>query len=373
MNQNTYQTYQTIVSKIKIVVNQHKNSTNKIEKATLNTISDFEKLLASLDKNIEDTNKIVGNIKRKLSGIIARSTIESSEDNQKINIIKDKYQEMLNQIMDQLSITIERKSEDIAKLDNIKKRVESTAYLSKGILDITDRTKMLAINARIQAAKASNSKTFGIIANEVATLAKNIDEIAQKIETELQSTTDFITNSINSLQEAMNIESSFINSTIALLKEIILSIIDSFVDLSKTMDSTIGESSNFKNKVQEIIIVNLQFEDIFKQMSQHTIDILASIEKDLESLNISVGNHDNLILKTHEAVTKQLDDLFTIKEERTQARESLNNSLNNSSSEDSNESLNEQENLLQSPDNQEFDNLNSDAHQIDNDDDVTFF
>jgi len=116
-------------------------------------------------------------------------------------------------------------------------------------------------------------------------LAENSDQAIKSLEKELNKTNVFIENSIISLKEAMDVESRFIHSTILLLQDVVLSLVNSFIRLRATLDDTLGDSSAFGSELEEII-VNLQFEDVIKEMSQDSLEILSSIISDLRELRI---------------------------------------------------------------------------------------
>jgi len=135
--------HQEISQVIDVLIKNNQDSTKKIENSTLNTIEQFQNLLEKLNQNIEKTNDALDSIRKKISIIV---TTDKNED---ASVIQQKYEEMLKEIMDQLSMTIERKSEDIAKLDSIKIKIDAMYLVSKQISGLFSKMKMLAINARI--------------------------------------------------------------------------------------------------------------------------------------------------------------------------------------------------------------------------------
>ena len=189
---------------------------------------------------------------------------------------------------------------------------------SNDISTIAFSTRILSLNATIEAARAGvNGNCFGVVADEVRRLAEKSNESAVKIETEMNHIINFIETATHDLKTAMDVESRFINSTVIQLQDVVLSVVDSFVRLSEAIDKTLGDSSRFRDEVNAIIF-NLQFEDICKQMSQHTIQILSSIQEDLHS--ISLGERDDGDAGNETDILKKVRGLFTMKEEVQIAR-----------------------------------------------------
>ncbi|MBF0259887.1 MAG: hypothetical protein HQK62_13830 [Desulfamplus sp.] len=257
-----------------------------------------------------------------------------------LDVIKEQYEIMLSEVMEQFNLTIQRKQEDIEKLDHIRHSADQIRPFSDEIASIASNTRLISINALIEAARAGqHGKTFAVVASEVRQLADKSRMSAEEMEKSLNEIVAFIEHSIAELQNAIDVESSFIKSTMVLIQDVVMSVVDSFIAISEAIEKTIGDSSSFRNEVNHIV-VNLQFEDICRQMAQHTVDILDVVRNDL---NILVSGED--MKRAQESKEQQLDAsmparnniclavnaLFTMEEERELARKSLGiNSLDDS-------------------------------------------
>ncbi len=186
-------------------------------------------------------------MKERISLHIVMDTVGKKYE-QSSEATQEKYELVMKEMIQQLTLIIERKSEDTLVLDQIKNRMRTTAV-------------------------------------QIQELAENSDQAIKSLEKELNKTNVFIENSIISLKEAMDVESRFIHSTILLLQDVVLSLVNSFIRLRATLDDTLGDSSAFGSELEEII-VNLQFEDVIKEMSQDSLEILSSIISDLRELRI---------------------------------------------------------------------------------------
>jgi methyl-accepting chemotaxis protein len=315
---------QGAIGKSHIVGGQIKSFTSRIETNTENAIGKFVNLIQLLNESIQSTTTVVDSIKDKMSLETKNDSGQKDRKNQiDLKIIRQRYQLMLNEVMEQLNLIIQRKSEDIDKLDHIKEGVNQMWPFSNDISAIAFSTKILSLNATIEAARAgANGNCFGVVAGEVRRLAEKSNESAVKIETELNRIIEFIETATRDLKTAMDVEARFINSTVMLLQDVVLSVVDSFVRLSEAIDKTLGDSSQFRDEVNDIIF-NLQFEDICKQMSQHTVQILSSIQEDLEAASLGRGQDDD-DAGSERDILKKVRGLFTMKEEVLIATKALN-------------------------------------------------
>jgi hypothetical protein len=306
---------QGAIGKSHIVGGQIKSFTHRIETNTETAIGKFVNLIQLLNESIQSTTNVVDTIKDKMALTTKKDSGPNDLKDQKdLKIIRERYQLMLNEVMEQLNLTIRRKSEDIAKLDHIKEGVNQMRPFSNDIATIAYSTRILSLNATIEAARAgAYGNCFGVVADEVRRLAERSNNSAVKIETELNNIIVFIETATQDLKTAMDVESRFINSTIILLQDVVLSVVDSFVRLSEAIDKTLGDSSQFRDEVNAIIF-NLQFEDICKQMSQHTIQILSSIQEDLEAVSLGKEQEDSSAGSEND-ILKKVRGLFTMKEE----------------------------------------------------------
>jgi len=312
---------QGAIGKSHIIGGQIKSFTGRIETNTETAIGKFANLIQLLNESIQRTTHVVDAVKDNLP--LTNGKDSGRKDQKDLKIIKERYQSMLNEVTAQLNLTIQRKTEDIAKLDHIKEGVNHMRPFSNDISAIAYSTRILSLNATIEAARAGvHGNCFGVVADEVRRLAEKSDESAVKIETEMIHIIDFIETATQDIKTAMDEESRFINSTVIQLQNVVLSVVDSFVRLSEAIDNTLGDSTRFRDEVNAIIF-NLQFEDICKQMSQHTIQILSSIQEDLQSISLG-REQDNGDAGSETDILKKVRGLFTMKEEVHIAEKALN-------------------------------------------------
>lgn len=313
------------LSKSAIVSAQVQSFVSRVGGDTEDAIVKFADLLQHLNSSIQATVAVVEDIQEKMA-ITAERGGPMGHNAQDLKIIQNRYQEMLSEIMMQLNLTVERKNEDIAKLDHIRDGVNRMRPFSQEISRIALGTKVIALNATIEAARAGkHGECFGVVADEVRRLADKANASAASVENELAGVIGDIEAAIDDVKIAMDVETRFINSTVTLLQDVVLSVVDSFVSLSDVIQRSLGDSSRFRDDVNSIV-VNLQFEDICHQMSQHTVKLLGSIQDDLRQVNARQLSNDNgKDPHSHnQTVFARVSQLFTMAREVQNARAALN-------------------------------------------------
>lgn len=328
--------------KLAIVAKQVQSFTDRIGKDSETAIFNFVELLRNLNvSTIQATTDIVEEIKAKMALTVELGQSQTLEeqarqagkkqahppkkqpgqkgDRQELRQIQARYEGMLAEIMTQFNLTVERKGEDITKLDHIREGVGLMAPFSMEIAQIASSTKIIAINAAIEAAHAGvHGRTFNVVATEIRALAEKAMTSATTVTGEMKRLIQYIEEAIDDVKTAMDIESRFVNSTITLLQDVVLSVVDSFIKLSEIMHQNLADSEKFRDDVNKIVI-NLQFEDICNQMSQHTVEILDSVQRDLEKIRFDEQSHDDAAKK----ILPKVSGIFTMEEERKNAQEAL--------------------------------------------------
>ncbi|MBF0235892.1 MAG: hypothetical protein HQK65_23095 [Desulfamplus sp.] len=371
MRYRSRRTLNEAIARTAIVNTQVKSFTRKIGVGTDAAIGKFSELMISINNSIKETTTVVESIRAKMSSCVAPG--EEGLKEQDLKVIQKRYGLMLQEIRDQLNLTIQRKGEDISKLDFIRDSADKIKPFSSEIASIAFATKMISLNASIEAARAGeHGRTFEVVAAEIRKLAERSTSSAEEMENSLNQIVLFIETAIAELKEAIDVEGRFINSTVVLLQDVVMSVVESFVSISEAIEKTLGDSSTFRDEVNSIVF-NLQFEDICNQMSQHTVHILDTIKEDLESLkvgkDIEEKKGDNSGVSIGDKILNSAKHLFTMEEERELARNALGVSLERSSESDGSASVSKKEIILPEPSSAVTSRESSEEF----DDDVLFF
>lgn len=130
---------------------------------------------------------------------IALSKYETAENSNRLSEINNDIFSKINkaeEIVASNLANMQKLHDEFAELEKIAKKsvteVNSTNETVKIIQDIAMNTRILGFNASLEAARAKESgKGFGVITQEIRTLAETSKESADKIENAMKSLSDF--------------------------------------------------------------------------------------------------------------------------------------------------------------------------------------
>lgn len=219
--------------------------------------------------------------------------------------------------------------DSFGKLDETKERFKKIQELSGDISDISTMTKLLSFNASIEAARAGeHGRGFNIVSVEVKKLADQSDFLANGIK-------DAIKNTHQNIAEFENYFKKMGSSNINVLKDLestgnsLVNLVKMIDEMSSLINNIVSDHSTVFGQINNII-VNLQFEDITKQMNAHIIEMLDKITSDCEIFyntevndKIKIFSEDLSELGIKNDLLRELDMDYTMESEREIARKVL--------------------------------------------------
>lgn len=260
--------FNSMISQIKQIILQNR----KIAQ-TVNASADN---IAAISK---ETASAMNEIARAIEGVAsgtAKQSVEVNESNKSFKVLSEKINDMYENVLhiDRTTNEVQRiTSKGISTMEKLQsisfktteiteRVVVSMAALNNiikevikitGILNmISDRTKLLSLNASIEAARAGNNgRGFAVLAQEIRTLAdqsasftKNIEEQIQNIISKTKETTEIVYKSEDIIREQTDIIEESI-SAFANIQQII----SKFIEYTKEISELIKDTENYKEKV----------------------------------------------------------------------------------------------------------------------------
>ena len=156
--------------------------------------------------------------------------------------------------------------------------------LAQAILQITEQTNLLSLNAAIEAARAGEAgKGFAVVADEIRKLADQSSKTAVDIKTIV----NIVNESVGALTQSAGVLLDFVDK-------------DVLTDYQKLIDT--GEQY-YSDSVQFSTMMN-EFNDSSKAMNQSISNIVSALEQVASSVNESADGVESITVKTAEVAEK---------------------------------------------------------------------
>jgi methyl-accepting chemotaxis protein len=293
-----------------IIVGTNLDNKNLRERVT-GIIVDTKKLLGILGENVSSAQQINISVEEigETVNSIAERTKEASEKASGImkNAEESKVKAgiVLNETKRSFDENYIHITESIEKMEIINE----ISIFSETILDISNRTNLLALNASIEAARAGeNGKGFAVVANEVRLLATESKSTIGKIE----SVTKRIMQNVNEFKKASS-------TMIDLMQKQVIPNFDSFNRISEEY----SENSSFFNEVScnlsestKLLMENvkIQMKELSKvaKTSSETNNLAKDIlekNNNIEKYSIEIESKSNTIKDVVEDLVAQTEKL----------------------------------------------------------------
>ncbi len=165
--------------------------------------------------------------------------------------------------------------------------VSQIELLAQAILQITEQTNLLSLNAAIEAARAGEAgKGFAVVADEIRKLADQSSKTASDIQKVVQT----VNESVNALTGSAGVLLDFMD------KEVL----NDYQKLIETGEQYYTDSIQFSTMMNE-------FNDSSIAMNQSISTIVGALEQVSESVNDSANGVASISIKTAEVATKVSD------------------------------------------------------------------
>jgi len=276
--------------------------------------NDIEKQLIGLNDDILDMS---GTLEQLTAGTVQTSS--SSQDiNARIEEIASSVSIITNDIEEgtKLALVSDRRASELGKevtgkidratsiYENTKahikvsieksKEVEKISFLTQTILDITDQTNLLSLNASIEAARAGDAgKGFSVVAAEIRKLAETSGSSA----TQIQNVSKEIINTVNGMAHEVEEIMSFIENDV----------MADYHDMYEVSKQYGLDSRQFKERLDQMFSSFSDVNEATRELSVHIGDISSAIIQNavgLQDISEKAGS-----IKDESAAIQELKEL----------------------------------------------------------------
>lgn len=187
-------------------------------------------------------------------------------------------------------------------LDDVLEELKSVEGSLKQIDKINHQTRLLALNAKIEAARAGAAGMgFSVVANEVRDLAATVNELSESMKRQISSISSGIRDSYSLLQEIATIDMSEENIRAnTRIKTMMACLVEQSAKYGEVLERTAVATGQVSNDIASAV-VGIQFQDRAKQKLENVtaaLSVLMSALGDLRAesaSSIGVAENDNSV------------------------------------------------------------------------------
>lgn len=271
-----------------------------------NTTAAMEELSASMESVATATNELQERVQvvREASDAI---DVQAKAGEEKANVIKEEADVIKQEATakkENTGVKMKELSEVLEASVAESEQVNHISELTNEILEIANKTNLLALNASIEAARAGDAgKGFAVVADEISKLAANSKETAGNI----QQISDIVTTAVKTLADNAIQVIEFIN-------ENVLADYDAYVETGAKYENTallieemLVNFSSGANKLNEVV----------GDMTERINSISSSVQESSNAINMSAASSTEIVgeiqgineaMEKNTEVTRQLNE-----------------------------------------------------------------
>ncbi|MBF0285062.1 MAG: methyl-accepting chemotaxis protein [Magnetococcales bacterium] len=270
------------------------------------------KMAESFNGLRDQSNAQYGMVSELISSMESSSGQVGVDGKERINIRQfvAETDQILRSFVDHI-ITVSRQSmEMVHKIDDLSTQMQDVVDFLGDIKGIAEQTNVLALNARIVAARAGEAgRSFSVVADEVRKLSKSSNAFSDRIGGVVNSAQDNIESAKQIIENMASKDMSFAIQSKGRVDEMMSQISD--IDHYTTQVlSNVGRMSESINHSVGLAVMSLQFEDMVSQLVENMdrkFNMLENFMNDLccGCIDATASNHQDRIHLVRQALANQ--------------------------------------------------------------------
>lgn len=294
--ETNHRVYEETISKLNFLLNQAEDTS-----ATTEELSAGMEETAATTMTLEESTVEVNNAISDFTDKMEQGAVTSNEISTKADELSRQFIEAKDSTMDIYSNT----RNEIRDAIQSAKGVERIHVLSNAILEISEQTSLLSLNAAIEAARAGESgKGFAVVAEEIRRLAENSNSTVEEIQLVTKDVTRVVEQLINNT-----------SNLIGFLEEKVIGDYEMMVDaVSQYRD----DGSSLNDIISGLSATSEELSATISQMAMSMKDISVTVEDsttattNIAEMNMNIVeaiNNINIIMDQNREVAEKLGEI----------------------------------------------------------------
>ncbi|WP_126454254.1 methyl-accepting chemotaxis protein [Sulfuriflexus mobilis] len=293
-----------LYNEIRVII---EGETAKVQDELLQIGTLVNDAIENLTSSFNGLNDMSRSQEELVSGLVTNmtKTIENddggSEQSLMINGFADETNKALHAFIEHILSTSRDSMNLVHSIEDIAKDMVKVEGMLDDVKAIADQTNLLALNAAIEAARAGESgRGFAVVADEVRKLSQNSNEFSDRIREVMKSSLANISIAKKDIGEMASKDMSVALES----KQRISIMVEEARLLNEFLHNNLGEVSNMSSGINNSVataIRSLQFEDMVRQLSEHSNNML-------DALNHFLNDASNELLQLQSSDAMNTDD-----------------------------------------------------------------
>ena len=318
-----YQSFDNTIRKLKIFMKDMDGSiriNHEVNEQTLekihyllgqaeDTSATTEELSAGMEETSATTisiNESSQEIEKALSDF-AQKVEEGANTSNEISVKADKLSHQFINAKDKSMEIYSNAREEIAKAIVSSKEVEKINVLSNAILQISEQTSLLSLNAAIEAARAGESgRGFAVVADEIRKLAENSNSTVG----EIQTVTESITKSVGELIERISLVMDFLEKDVTKDYELMVDAVGQYREDGSHLNNIISDlSATAEELAATVNEISIAIKEVSITVEESTVATTNIAEKNMnivEAINDISG-----IIEKNKEISDKLEEIVS--------------------------------------------------------------
>ncbi len=292
--------YQAMLGEIEGLTNEASDASANTEELSAG-MQETSATTMTMQESTEDINNATGDLAEKMEEGATRSA-EISDRAIELAADFTTRRDQARGLYDETRLEVEQAIKDSEKVEQIN-------VLSNAILEISEQTNLLSLNAAIEAARAGEAgRGFAVVAEEIRTLSEDSNQAVGEIQT---VTVDVVNVVENLVQQT--------SGMISLLEDVVL---PDYETILEVMGKNSDEGQNLNRIMEDLSATSEELSATIEQMSMSMNDISVTVE-DATTATTNIAQKNMEIVSS----TNRIDEIMNRNKEAAEKLEEVVESI----------------------------------------------